>query len=228
MRIVLQDERQRQHAQYGDQSASLRVTGSTVLPVVVDGKTVGYLTISHHERAASHSVETHFQQAHTSALLWTMLILIVVVVLASIGIAKTMVKPIVRMSDASMAASKGDWSVRVPPTSGKDELAGLVDRFNNLIESLEHQEQLRKRLTSDISHELRTPLNTLLAQTEGDRSRNRERGGAGLGLTIARGLVEAHGGQISIQSQKGLGTSVTMRFPAAEKQPVVDTDSVTG
>jgi two-component system sensor histidine kinase BaeS len=37
--------------------------------------------------------------------------------------------------------------------------------------------------------------------------------GSGLGLTISRDLVEAHGGSISISSDVGLGTTVEMRLP---------------
>jgi NtrC-family two-component system sensor histidine kinase KinB len=39
--------------------------------------------------------------------------------------------------------------------------------------------------------------------------------GAGLGLTISKSLVEAHGGQISVQSEAGRGTTFTFTLPVA-------------
>jgi len=44
-------------------------------------------------------------------------------------------------------------------------------------------------------------------------------GGAGLGLSIASGLVEAHGGSLAIASEVGKGTTVTLRFPVALLAP---------
>lgn len=47
----------------------------------------------------------------------------------------------------------------------------------------------------------------------GERSRGREHGGAGLGLAIAKGLVEAHGGTILVESVAGQGASFIFRLP---------------
>jgi signal transduction histidine kinase len=47
-----------------------------------------------------------------------------------------------------------------------------------------------------------------------ERSRSRATGGAGLGLAIARGIIEAHGGRISLESQRGHGTTVRFTLPS--------------
>lgn len=49
-----------------------------------------------------------------------------------------------------------------------------------------------------------------------DKSRTRATGGSGLGLTIARRFVEAHGGKIEVQSQSGVGSQFTFTLPIAE------------
>jgi signal transduction histidine kinase len=46
-----------------------------------------------------------------------------------------------------------------------------------------------------------------------DRSRSRETGGYGLGLSLCRRIMEAHGGSISISSRPGEGTEVALTFP---------------
>jgi signal transduction histidine kinase len=48
-----------------------------------------------------------------------------------------------------------------------------------------------------------------------DPARSREDGGTGIGLAIARSVVEAHGGHIRAESQLGRGSTFTFDLPAA-------------
>lgn len=48
-----------------------------------------------------------------------------------------------------------------------------------------------------------------------DPARSRHRGGSGLGLSIVDAAVTAHGGDVTITSVEGIGTTVTITLPAA-------------
>jgi len=48
-----------------------------------------------------------------------------------------------------------------------------------------------------------------------EKSRNRATGGSGLGLAIVKQLVEAHHGEVQVESQTGSGTRFTVHLPVA-------------
>ena len=47
-----------------------------------------------------------------------------------------------------------------------------------------------------------------------DKARSRESGGSGLGLSIARTIVVAHSGDISVTSEPGVGSAFVITLPA--------------
>ncbi|GEL07492.1 sensor histidine kinase [Salisediminibacterium halotolerans] len=46
-----------------------------------------------------------------------------------------------------------------------------------------------------------------------DKSRSRERGGVGIGLSIVKQIVETHSGELTFSSEPGKGTAVTVHLP---------------
>jgi len=56
---------------------------------------------------------------------------------------------------------------------------------------------------------------------QADASLTREKGGSGLGLSICKGIVEAHGGKISLQSTPDSGTTVTFSLPKSDHRGAV-------
>jgi two-component system cell cycle sensor histidine kinase PleC len=65
---------------------------------------------------------------------------------------------------------------------------------------------------------------TPFGQVDGGRSRWRE--GAGLGLPIAKALVELHGGRLEVRSTKGAGTDVAIVLPARDSVNAVSSSEM--
>lgn len=55
----------------------------------------------------------------------------------------------------------GNLSQRARRPSGRDEMAQVVDTFNEMLTDLEHATQAQRRFVADASHELRAPLTTI-------------------------------------------------------------------
>jgi len=76
-----------------------------------------------------------------------------------------LIRPVRALTGAAQAVARGDLTQRVP-ASGRDELGDLAHAFNQMADSLERAERLRRDMTADVAHELRNPLAILQAQAE--------------------------------------------------------------
>ncbi len=87
-------------------------------------------------------------------------------ILVSIVFSKKLTRPLVELTEAAKSISEGNIKHRVS-VERTDEIGKLAASFNKMAESLELQETLRKKLTSNVAHELRTPLAAILGELEG-------------------------------------------------------------
>ncbi|MBB6217133.1 signal transduction histidine kinase [Anaerosolibacter carboniphilus] len=87
-------------------------------------------------------------------------------VIVSIWFSRQITTPLVRITQTARIMGEGNLNVRANVNTNTLELDQLSKAMNYLAESLQQQEMLRKRLTTDMAHEIRTPLTTLKSHIE--------------------------------------------------------------
>lgn len=84
----------------------------------------------------------------------------VVALVTAVWLSRRIVRPVEELTRAARRLESGDLSERVYIQSS-DEIGALGHAFNEMAASIEHSQDLRKQMTSDVAHELRTPLNNI-------------------------------------------------------------------
>ncbi|MBP2703203.1 HAMP domain-containing histidine kinase [Microbispora sp. RL4-1S] len=80
--------------------------------------------------------------------------------------ARAALRPVKALQDAvSRVAATRDLTTRIGAVRD-DELGGLAESFNTMLDALERSIQAQKRLVADASHELRTPLTAVRTNVE--------------------------------------------------------------
>ncbi|MGH9660377.1 MAG: heavy metal sensor histidine kinase [Bryobacteraceae bacterium] len=75
-------------------------------------------------------------------------------------------KPVTDLARAAQRISGANLSLRIPSRQSGDELDGLIETFNRMIERLESSFQQIRQFSTDVSHELRTPITAIRGQLE--------------------------------------------------------------
>ena len=86
--------------------------------------------------------------------------------IVSILLSKQISSPLIKITGTANKIRNGDLEARSHVVSKTKEIDDLTTSINYLAETLQKQELLRKRLTSDMAHELRTPLTNLKSHIE--------------------------------------------------------------
>lgn len=84
--------------------------------------------------------------------------------LSGLWVSHLITLPVNSIAQAARRIALGDFSVRAYAPRQHGEMAGLVNDFNHMADSLESLEHERKASAAAISHELRTPLAVLQAR----------------------------------------------------------------
>lgn len=79
---------------------------------------------------------------------------------------RILTKPLYEINKTAKAISNGDFEKRVG-ISSKDEIGELAQSFNNMADTLQNLENLRRDFIANISHELRSPLTSIRGFIQG-------------------------------------------------------------
>lgn len=81
-------------------------------------------------------------------------------------LAQRIARPVTKTAYIAKQIAEGNYGIRFEQGIKTQELNELVTAINHMAEALNEQENLRKRLTTDMAHELRTPLTAVSSHLE--------------------------------------------------------------
>ncbi|AKL93988.1 signal transduction histidine-protein kinase BaeS [Clostridium aceticum] len=129
-------------------------------------KKIGTIAIGHIGPFQVSEREIEFTRGINRSILYSAIISILSAILLGMYSSRIFLKPILRITRAANYIREGKLDTKVEISNNIVELQELSSSINHLANSLNSQQLLRKRLTSDISHELRTPLTILQSHIE--------------------------------------------------------------
>ncbi|MCL1797315.1 MAG: HAMP domain-containing histidine kinase [Eggerthellaceae bacterium] len=134
--------------------------------IIVDGESVGYVRIwVYGTDTLLRATDEQFRKNSYQAIIFASALAIVLAMCLGFLFARNLVNPINRMTKTAQAIKNGNLSARTELT-GDDEIARLGATFDAMADSVEHDRELERRLTTDVAHELRTPLMAIQSTVE--------------------------------------------------------------
>ena len=105
----------------------------------------------------------------TGVFIFIALAVMFITFIGSLIASKKQARPLNEMAYAARKFARGDFSSRVEYTMREDEIGHLTLAFNQMADSLERSELLRRDFIANISHELKTPMTVIAGFADGIR-----------------------------------------------------------
>jgi two-component system, OmpR family, sensor histidine kinase BaeS len=135
-------------------------------PLISNSKNIGTIIIGYFGTSYLSSGSVTFISTLNRSFLLSAIAALIFGLFVSIIISKQLSKPLVKITETANKMRAGNLQVRAVIDTNTREIDELSNSINYLAETLNDQEMLRKRLTSDMAHELRTPLTILKTHVE--------------------------------------------------------------
>ena len=142
-------------AEAPEQTAAVQVGGTRVGQIVVRFTNSGLASADH--ALQSDLLQAIFGAAGLAAIL---------ALLTGLAMARRITRPVERIIAVTRAMGRGERTARVGDVAAPGELRELATAFDQMADTRDRQDQLRRDLVADVAHELRTPIAVLQAGHE--------------------------------------------------------------
>ena len=135
------------------------------VPVVVKGRQVGTVEVGLTASGLG-AADNVLRTALLRAIAGTAGLAALLALIAGLGVARRITRPINRLITVTRAMAGGDRSARAGRVSGPGELRELAAAFDQMADTLDREDKIRRDLVASVAHELRTPVAVLQAGHE--------------------------------------------------------------
>lgn len=126
--------------------------------IMVEDELVATLTIGYYDAFKYTEQVGLFKATMTKSFIFAGLIVIVLAIILSYFISRSLSKPIINVTQTAHTIKEGNYKIRADESSSTKEIYDLSKSINFLGESLEKDKNMREKLTSNLVHEIKTPL----------------------------------------------------------------------
>jgi signal transduction histidine kinase len=133
--------------------------------VLVSGRKVGTVLVSLTPSGLG-AADSILRTALLRAIAGTAGLAALLALLAGLGASRRITRPVARLITVTRAMAGGDRSARVGEIRAPGELRELAAAFDQMADTLDYEDKIRRDLVASITHELRTPVAVLQAGHE--------------------------------------------------------------
>ena len=145
----------------GGTGGSATATGpTTTVPVVVHGRRQGSVLVGLTASGLG-GADAILRTALLRAIAGTAGLAALLALVTGLGLSRRITRPVARLISVTRAMASGDRSARVGEIKAPVELRELSAAFDQMADTLDYEDKIRRDLVASVAHELRTPVAVL-------------------------------------------------------------------